>query len=271
MDPTQTMTSEPESTAQKRPFDTMNEEDNDTGGGPSNLIEQASEVPLDPTLEAPENDIDNIDNIGNIDNADNNENNDTTINDNDNTDITPVTPVTPSSDIKPKKKKSQSQQRRLEPFREGKQASVAQIRDLRLLTRFVKDFELKIKQHEIDDYLGFSSRTSRRLRNGGPTKSELVAEGKLERHPRADNWKNGKEKKRKAAMEAGGELPQGEQENDVSMNVDMEMEDNDAPTVDPQLENPVPMDGPEYGNGGYRDSYDLMSSAGATVNVPGMS
>lgn len=70
----------------------------------------------------------------------------------------------------------------------GPQASVAQIRDLRLLTQFVKDFDLNIKQREIDEYLGFKERTSRRLRKQ-KTKSELVAEGKLERHPRADNAK----------------------------------------------------------------------------------
>lgn len=246
MDQDHNMASESESTAQKRPFDAMED-------GPSTIIDPSSEPIVDPTLEAPEL----------PDNA---------------TPVTPVTPVTPSSDQKPKKKKSSSQQRRLEPFREGKQASVAQIRDLRLLTRFVKDFEIKIKQHEIDDYLGFSSRTSRRLRNGGPTKSELVAEGKLERHPRADNWKNGKEKKRKLALEAG-ELNQQEVENamDTTMEVDVNVNDHDHDhdhdntTVDPQLENPVPMDGPDFVTGGYRDSYDLMHATGPTNGVQGMS
>lgn len=219
------MTSESESAAQKRPFDAIED-------GPSAIseptLDPSLESALDPALEA----------TGSI------------------SPVTSVTPITPVSESKPKKKKkSSSQQRRLEPFREGKQASVAQIRDLRLLTRFVKDFELKIKQHEIDDYLGFSSRTSRRLRNGGPTKSELVAEGKLERHPRADNWKNGKEKKRKAAMEA--------ETHDIDL--------NDSPTVDPQLENPIHIDTADFANSGYRDSYDLMTATGGPASVQGIS
>lgn len=90
----------------------------------------------------------------------------------------------------------------------GPQASVAQIRDLRLLTQFVKDFDLNIKQREIDEYLGFKERTSRRLRKQ-KTKSELVAEGKLERHPRADNAKKAlkvkAEKRKKTGEDASAE------------------------------------------------------------------
>lgn len=89
----------------------------------------------------------------------------------------------------------------------GPQASVAQIRDLRLLTQFVKDFDLNIKQREIDEYLGFKERTSRRLRKQ-KTKSELVAEGKLERHPRADNAKKAlkvKAEKRQSKKKSIGE------------------------------------------------------------------
>ena len=97
----------------------------------------------------------------------------------------------------PVKKKKSKQSRKLRPIQgSGKQASVAQIRDLRLLTQFVKDFELKIKQSEIDQYLGFKERTSRRLRKQ-KTKSELVAEGLLDRHPRADNAKKARECKGK--------------------------------------------------------------------------
>ena len=101
-----------------------------------------------------------------------------------------VPPATESA----KKNKSA---RKLRPIQgSGKQASVAQIRDLRLLTQFVKDFDLAIKQSEIDQYLGFKERTSRRLRKQ-KTKSELVAEGLLDRHPRADNAKKARECKGK--------------------------------------------------------------------------
>ncbi|KAK5073531.1 hypothetical protein LTS08_002372 [Lithohypha guttulata] len=99
----------------------------------------------------------------------------------------------------------------------GPQASVAQIRDLRLLTQFVKDFELNIKQREIDEYLGFKERTSRRLRKQ-KTKSELVAEGKLERHPRADNAKKAlkvkaaKRADKKKAAEVETQLPLQDQD-----------------------------------------------------------
>lgn len=76
----------------------------------------------------------------------------------------------------------------------GKQASPAQIRDLRLLTKFVKDFDLDVKQREIDEYLGFKERTSRRLRKE-KTRSELVAEGKIEKRNRTDKPRKSREHK----------------------------------------------------------------------------
>lgn len=76
----------------------------------------------------------------------------------------------------------------------GKQASPAQIRDLRLLTKFVKDFDLDVKQRDIDEYLGFKERTSRRLRKE-KTRSELVAEGKIEKRNRIDKPRKPRESK----------------------------------------------------------------------------
>lgn len=103
--------------------------------------------------------------------------------------------------------KGKSTHRTLQPFKKGKHHSIIEIKILRAISQFVADFDLNVKQCEIDEYLGFKQRTSRRARTT-KTKSELVLEGKLERHPRADNArKDLKEKKRleAATMAAGGE------------------------------------------------------------------
>lgn len=94
--------------------------------------------------------------------------------------------------------RGKSSHRTLQPFKKGKHKSIIEVKILRAISQFVADFDLNVKQCEIDEYLGFKQRTSRRARTT-KTKSELVLEGKLARHPRADNAR--KDVRRAKALE----------------------------------------------------------------------
>ncbi|KAJ9617957.1 hypothetical protein H2203_009386, partial [Taxawa tesnikishii (nom. ined.)] len=74
----------------------------------------------------------------------------------------------------------------LDPMHSNINHSVMDIKILRAVTDFNRQFECGVSQDDIDAFCGFKGRTSRYVRSH-KTKSEELVDGDIDRHPRADN------------------------------------------------------------------------------------